>query len=104
MKLSDIFKKKEPPKEEPQPFTPFIPTTHIRKSDDEVIELPNDTILNDGTCLITKEGQYYHLHVGCYGKWSFPFTGWKMISVDDAKKQGLLFCLICNEEIRERRK
>ena len=101
MKLFDVFKKKEPPKEEPQPFTPFIPTTRVR-TDDEVIELPNSKILNDGTCLVAENGKYYHLHVGCYAKWSVPFTGWKMMSVSDAKKEGLVLCLICNDEIRER--
>ena len=101
MKLFDIFKPK--PKEEPNIEQFTIPrfTTKVR-TDDEVIELPNDKILNDGTCLVAENGKYYHLHVGCYAKWSVPFTGWKMMKVSDAKKEGLDFCLICNDEIRER--
>lgn len=102
MKLFDIFKKKEEPKEEPpKRIEPLRLTTNVR-TPEGLIEMDNDTILRDGTCLFAEGGQYYHTHVGCYTKWSVPFKGWQLMKVDDAKKQGLVICLICKGEEESR--
>lgn len=102
MSLFDIFKKKEEPKEEPpKRIEPLRLTTNVR-TPEGLIELDNSTILRDGTCFFSEGGKYYHTHVGCYTKWNVPFKGWQLMKVEDAKKQGLAFCLICNDEARAR--
>lgn len=59
------------------------------------------TIDEDEGCLITDGGRTYHTDVGCFYNWSDEyqekFTGWRLISIDDAECRGLRKCKFCAE-------
>lgn len=81
---------------------------NVTMQDGRIEEMSEDKILTDGTCLVSDGGKHYHTHVGCCYKWNSEALrrfnergGWKLTTIDNAKKQGLVFCLICNEEEKE---
>ena len=120
MGLLSLFKKQKTVKkpvekkavkkaEEPKPFiSPLAdlpkPTeyTHIQLTtlytafDGSLKELPNDTILQDGTCLIPVDGHYYHMHVGCKYK---GYGSVKMVTIKEAEKLGYMPCMACEDQI-----
>lgn len=84
----------------------LIPVT---MPDGSVREMSPDDLILDGNCLISEGGKYYHTHVGCCNKWSSKaydnfksLGGWRLTSIEVAEYLGLMPCLICDEEIRER--
>ncbi len=57
----------------------------------------------DDYVLISEDGKTYHKCTGCYKRWSNvykeKFNGWKLISIEEAKHQGLKLCSFCEEAI-----
>lgn len=64
-----------------------------------------ETIDADEGCLISDGGYTYHTDVGCFCNWSEQykerFTGWQLISIEDAKRRGLRKCKFCIENDSE---
>lgn len=59
------------------------------------------TIDADEGCLITDGGHTYHTDVGCFCNWSEEyresFTGWRLITIREARRRGLRKCKFCIE-------
>ena len=72
-------------------------TTLFTGMDGSMKELPNDTILQDGTCLIPVDGHYYHMHVGCNYK---GYGSIKMVTIEEAEKLGYMPCMACEDQMR----
>lgn len=72
-------------------------SVYVTMPDGTVKEFSANTVLNDGTCLIRDGEQFYHTVVGCNGE----FSDWKLTTIDEAEKSGLLPCLICEDVIRD---
>ncbi len=94
-------KKRYEPKFEPMPV-PEPPKriqleVYATKADGEVVSFPYDKILNDGTCLVSDDGKYYHTYINC----GAVAVNWKLITIEEAEKAGYLPCLICDEKIRD---
>ena len=51
--------------------------------------------------LVADGGKTYHTHADCFESWKEwmqeRFTGWKKISIDEAKAQGLTACKLCEK-------
>ena len=51
--------------------------------------------------LVADGGKTYHTHADCFESWKDwmreRFTGWKKISIDEAKAQGLTACKLCEK-------
>ena len=59
------------------------------------------TIDEDEGCLITDGGRTYHTDAGCFCNWSeeyqSKFTGWQLISINEARQRGMRKCKFCVE-------
>ena len=88
----NLFRKKLVPNEKTSPVT--LPNG-------KVIEMSNFDILDDGNCLVS-DNDIYHYHVGCFLKWRpenrAAFTGWRLMPVKDAIKQGYSYCPYCFDQ------
>lgn len=51
--------------------------------------------------LVAEGGKTYHTHADCFESWKDwmreRFTGWKKITIDEAKEQGLTPCKLCDK-------
>lgn len=70
----------------------------------KIEKVPDNLILDiDSYVLICDGGHTYHKCTGCFKKWpkiyQENFTGWKFISLKEAKQQGLTLCNFCEEAL-----
>lgn len=87
----------------------MIFSVSVTMPDGHIEKMSEDTFLTDGNCLIYENGEYYHFHVGCCYKWN-PETrhrfnslgGWRLTSIEVARKLGFVPCLICEDERKDR--
>lgn len=70
----------------------------------KIEKVPDNVILDtDSYVLVCDGGNTYHKCTGCFKKWSSiyreDFKGWKLISLEEAKQQGLTLCNFCEEAL-----
>lgn len=83
-------------------FNASDPFTEVKITDEDgsVIYRPNYYKITDSEyCLISDGGKTYHTHCNCYNNWKPEyinnFSGWQVISVEEAKRKGLTKCRFC---------
>ena len=88
--------------EERQKMFTGLGETPVEMADGTIEKIRNYCKLTDGEdCLVVDGGRTYHTHVGCFMNWKpeqrETFTGWKMITVEEATSRGMRKCSFCEE-------
>lgn len=73
----------------------------VKDIDGKVYQLPVGMKLDDETKCLVCGGKSYHTCLSCFKNWTVDmrkhFSGWTVISIDEAKKMGLKKCGFCDE-------
>lgn len=76
-------------------------TVSVEDENGNTHELAANMCLKDDTICLVCGGNTYHTHLNCFKNWTVDmrknFKGWKIISIKEAKKQGLKKCSFCDE-------
>lgn len=76
-------------------------TVSVEDEDGNIHQLATNLCLKDDSICLVCGGNTYHTHLNCFKNWTVDmrknFKGWKIISIKEAKKQGLKKCSFCEE-------